>query len=459
MAKGCVYVKDLFKKVDQSLEKMMQDVIEVCQQPSIAAQNIGMNETVDIIIAKMNAIGIKTQRMPIENGNAVIYGEKKGASDKTILFYDHYDVQPPEPLEKWFSPPFEPQIRDGKIFARGVSDNKGPLYTRLHAIETILDMAGELPVNVKFLIEGEEEIGSPNLKPFVLKHQEMLRADVCVWENAHKAENDHPVIRLGNKGMLYVELRVKAAASDYHSRFAPIIPNAAWRLVWALSTLKDRNEHILIKGFYDTIRPIPEEEFTVLKAMAGQETKIQERAQIKELLNGVQGVDFANKFLNAPTCTICGISSGYTGQGSKTVLPCYAMAKLDFRLVVDQDPHEILSLLRQHLDEHGFTDIEIITHSAAKPSKTPITNPVVKIAEEAGKLVYDKPFIIEPCAAGTGPRYVFSGWTDMPIIGIGPGYPGALNHAPNENLVISDYCQAVKHIIAFLYKMQNYNVV
>lgn len=451
-------MKDLFKKVDQNLNHMLQDVIEICRQPSIAAQNIGMNETADMIMEKMNSIGIKTQKMPIKDGNAVIYGEIKGTSDKTVLFYDHYDVQPPEPLEQWISPPFDPEIRDGKIFARGISDNKGPLYTRLHAIETILGIADKLPINVKFLIEGEEEIGSPNLETFVLANKELLQADVCVWENAHKAENDCPVIRLGNKGMLYVELRVKAAATDYHSRFAPILPNAAWRLIWALSTLKDVNEKILIKGFYDNVRSVPEEEYTVLGAMAGQEEKIRERAQIRELLNGVQGIDFANKFLNAPTCTVCGISSGYTGQGSKTVLPCYAMAKLDFRLVVDQDPYEILGLLRNHLDEHGFNDIEIVPHSTTKPSKTPITDSVVKIALEAGKLVYDKPFIIEPCAAGTGPRYVFSDWTDMPIIGIGPGYPGALNHAPNENLVIRDYCQAVKHIIAFLYEMKQYQV-
>lgn len=446
-------MQKLFGKVDENLNRMVQDVMDICRQPSIAAQQIGMTETADMIVAKMNSLGIKTQKMPVRNGNPVLYGEIKGESDKTVLFYDHYDVQPPEPLEEWISPPFEPEVREGKIFARGVSDNKGPLYTRLHALETILAADGKLPVNVKFLIEGEEEIGSPNLESFVADHKELLKADVCVWENAHKAEDDHPVIRLGNKGMLYVELRVKAAATDYHSRFAPIIPNAAWRLVWALATLKDANENILIKGFYDDIRPVPQEEYEVLAAMAGQEEKIKARAQIKELLNGVQGVEFADKFLNGPTCTVCGISSGYTGQGSKTVLPCNAMAKLDFRLVVDQDPHKILALLRTHLDEHGFEDIEIYPHSTTKPSKTPITDPVVSIAEEAGKLVYDKDFIIEPCAAGTGPRYVFSDWTDMPIIGIGPGYPGALNHAPNENLVINDYSQAVKHIIAFLYKM------
>lgn len=251
--------------------------------------------------------------------------------------------------------------------------------------------------------------------------------------------------------MLYVELRVKAAVSDYHSRMATVIPNAAWRLIWALSTLKDVNENICIEGFYEAIRPIPAEEYPVLAAFAGQDQQVLKRAQIKELLNGVTGLEFANKLINAPTCTVCGITSGYTGEGQKTVLPCYAMAKVDFRLVVDQDPDVILALLRRHLDKHGFADIEIQPLSKAKASKTPITVPFVKVVIEAGNLVYDKPFVIEPTSAGTGPRYVFSDWTDMPIVAIGPGYAGSLNHAPDENLVVEDYRQAVKHVIALLH--------
>jgi acetylornithine deacetylase/succinyl-diaminopimelate desuccinylase-like protein len=244
--------------------------------------------------------------------------------------------------------------------------------------------------------------------------------------------------------MLYVEMRVKAAATDYHSRFAPVIPNAAWRLVWAISTLKGANEKILIEGFYDKVRSIPEEEYGALKDLAAQEDKIRKRAQIKELLNGVTGIDFANQLFNAPTCTICGIESGYTKEGQKTVLPSTAMAKIDFRLTVDQDPEEILQLLRKHLDKHGFQDVEIHTLSTAKPAKTPITSPFVKVVLEAGALVYDKPFVIEPSSAGTGPRYVFSSWTDMPIASIGPGYAGSLNHAPDENIVLEDYRQALK---------------
>ena len=189
-----------------------------------------------------------------------------------------------------------------------------------------------------------------------------------------------------------------------------------------------------------------------MAAFAGQEAEVLKRTKLKRLLNEVKGIDFINKLLNGPTCTICGINSGYTGQGQKTVLPCYAMAKVDFRLVVDQDPKEIVSLVRQHLDGHGFGDVEVHTISMAKASKTPITDPLVKVVVDAAKMVYDRPCVIEPTAAGTGPRYVFTDWTDMPIIAIGPGYAGSQNHAPDENVVVEDYRQAVKHVIAFLYE-------
>jgi len=430
---------------------MIVELQEICKQPSIAAQNIGMEETAEMILIKMKELGIETKLIPLENGFPVLYGELKGESDKTLLFYNHYDVQPPEPLEEWTFEPFGAKIHNGKIYARGVSDNKGALYSRLQAIEAILKTGKKLPVNVKFLIEGEEEIGSPNLEEFVLNNKELLRADACIWENAFKDENDHPMARLGNKGMLYLELRVKTGNTDFHSRMAPVIPNAAWRLVWALSTLKNVDDEVLIEGFYDSIRPISDEELDVLKDMPSQEEKLKERAGIDEFINGVTGLDFSDKLYNTPTCTICGIESGYIKEGQKTVLPCTAMVKVDFRLVVDQDPSHIIDLLRKHLDKHGFEDIEIHVLSEAKPAKTPVTTPFVDILRKSSDMVYDKPLIIETTSAGTGPRFVFSSWTDMPIAAIGPGYPGSLNHAPDENLRIEDYKESIKHVIALLY--------
>ncbi|MGI6574937.1 MAG: M20/M25/M40 family metallo-hydrolase [bacterium] len=439
-----------FAYVDKNFEKLVQELQDICKQPSIAAQNIGMKETAAMIVAKMQSLGIDAQVIPIENGYPVIFGGIQGKSDKTILFYNHYDVQPPEPLDKWSSPPFAADIRDGKLYARGVADNKGSLYSRLQALEAILATGDELPINIKFLVEGEEEIGSPNLENFVLGHKDMLRADACIWESGHKDENDNPMTRLGNKGIAYLQLNVKTAETDFHSRMAPVIPNAAWRLVWALSTLKDVNDQILIDGFYDRIQPISEEELEALKAMPSQEGKLRHRAGIETFINDVSGLEFTNRLYNSPTCTICGFESGYTGEGQKTVLPCTAMAKIDFRLVVDQDPEEIQQLLREHLDRHGFSDIEIEPLSMYPPAKTSLKMPFVDILRESAACVYDKPLVVEPTATGSGPRFVFSSWTDMPIAGLGPGYAGALVHAPNENIRLQDYKEAIKHIIALL---------
>lgn len=446
-------MKKLFQRVDEQQTQMIQDVLDIVRQPSVSAQKIGLEETADLLVKKMNSIGIKTEKFPLKNGSpSVVYGEVKGKSDKTILFYNHYDTQPPEPFDLWVSPPFEPEVRDGKMYGRGIADNKGPLFTRLHAIQTILETDGELPVNVKFIIDSEEEIGSPNLQPFILENKEKLRADACIWEFCAKDEMGRPGAYLGNKGMLYVELRVKAATSDYHSKFAAVIPSAAWRLVGALSTMRDLNENILIDGFYDSVRDLSKEEYDLLVPFAEEAEKVRNRANVESLVKQAQGIEYAKQLFNSPTCNISGISSGYTGNGSKTVLPCYAMAKLDFRLVVDQDPDEIVKLLRAHLDKHGFEDVEIHILSKCKPSKTPASTPFLDVVFEAGKFVYDKPFVVGPTMPGTGPRALFSQWTDMPIISLGPGYPGTKNHAPNENLVLTDYFEAVKHIIAILYK-------
>lgn len=257
-------MKKSFEYVDRNFDGFISEVQDICKQPSIAARNMGMKETANKIYDKMKSLGIDCRLIPVEGGYPVIFGEIKGETDKTIIFYNHYDVQPPEPLDKWNYPPFGAEIHDGRIYARGVSDNKGALYSRLHAVQTILSSEGKLPINVKFIVEGEEEIGSPHLEKFAQEHKDLLNADACIWENSAKDENDNPKIRMGCKGMLYVELKVNTAKVDFHSKMAPIIPNAAWRLVWALGTLKDKNDKVLIDGFYDSVKPISKDELNVL---------------------------------------------------------------------------------------------------------------------------------------------------------------------------------------------------
>lgn len=419
---------------------------ELLRKPSVSAQNVGIAETAQWIVSYMESMGMKARSYPIEGGHPVVYGELRGESPKSILFYNHYDVQPPEPLELWESEPFAAEIRDGKIFSRGVADNKGCLMARLQAVKAILETRGKLPVTVKFLVEGEEEIGSPHLKDFVDAHRELLRSDLCIWENAYGDEDGNPTIRLGNKGMCYVELTIQSMKGDTHSKNATIYPNAAWQMIWALSTLKDRDENILIDGFYDAVVEPGPEEIAVIQRVPVQEDKIKNRAGVGRLLRDVHGYEIINAMYNFPTCTVCGFQSGYTGVGQKTVLPAKAMVKLDMRLVPNQDPDDIHEKLLRHFRNNGFENINVQVLSKAYPSKTPVTDPVIPFIYELGVKAYGKKPVIEPLSTGTGPRYIFSSWTDMPMVALGVSNAGSNAHAPNENIYLCDYLPGVKHV-------------
>ena len=304
--------------------------------------------------------GFTVKIMPT-GGAPVVFAERSGKSPKTLLIYNHYDVQPPEPLELWLSPPFEPTLRDGMLFARGVSDDKGQLVSRLFALDALLDATGELPCNVKFIIEGEEETSSVHLHDFIESNQSLLAADACIWEFGGVDHREVPMQYLGLRGICYVELSAETAQSDVHSGLGgSIFPNAAWRLVWALNSLKGPDERIRIPGFYDSVRPPSQRDRQLMEALPEVAGEYRDRYGVDHFLKGlVDGVDLRIAEVFEPTCTICGLTSGYQGPGSKTVLPARASAKVDFRLVPDQFPQDVLKQLRAHLDAEGFADIHI----------------------------------------------------------------------------------------------------
>ena len=414
-----------------------------------------MPEMVQLLAQMMSEYGISTRILPVPGGKyPVVYGEISGESPSTILFYDHYDVQPPEPLELWTSPPFEPVQREGKLFGRGVSDNKGNTVARLLALRAFQKMRGKLPISVKFLIEGEEEIGSPNLGAFVERNRQLLKADACIWECGGVNWKDQPIIMLGLKGILYVELEARGASQDVHSSMGTVVPNPAWRLVWALASLKDMDENIQIAGFYDNVRPPTKQEIAAIKAIPPDDEETKQSLGLKEFVKGVTGFDYRSRYILEPICNICGIYSGYTGPGSKTVLPCVARAKLDFRLVPNQRPDEILSKLRKHLDSHGFSDIAIApTTEGENPARTPLDSPFVNIVASAGKEAFGADPVIMPAMAGSGPMYYFTDTLGLPTAGIGVDYLGSRAHAPDENIRIADFILGTKHVAALLERM------
>ncbi len=419
----------------------------LCRQPSVSAQGVGMAEMADIVESLLQGSGFQTRRLLAEGAPPAIYGELKGKSPYTVLLYNHYDVQPAEPLDLWHTPPFEPTVRDGKLYARGSHDNKGEIATRLTAIQALQAVDGELPITLRWIIEGEEEIGSPHFGAIASQYADLLRADGCLWEGSSFDPTGRPELHLGTKGLLYVQLDVQGTGIDAHSGGAPTLPSAAWRLVQALATLRGPDGHIRIRGFYDTVRKPTEAELAALADQRDMDAEGLATYQIEQFVDGLTGAARRERQAFAPTCNLAGLLSGYTGEGTKTVLPAKAMAKIDFRLVPNQEPDDILAKLRAHLDAEGYHDIRITSFGNSAPVMTSIDNPFVqRVARIAESFEGQRPSIT-PIVGGTLPlldplqRYV--GVPGLSAPG-NPSYWANGAHSPNEHIRLQDLDKAVR---------------
>lgn len=437
--------------IDDHIDESISELSRLCAQPSVAAQNWGLSECADLVAEMLKSRGFAVQVMP-SGGAPVVYGQLQGGNQKTLLFYNHYDVQPPEPLDLWESPPFEPTMRDGKLYARGVSDDKGHITSRLLAVDALLNTLGELPCNVKFIIEGEEEVSSIHLHDFVEENQKLLKAEACIWEFGSVDHREVPMQYLGMRGICYVELSITTANIDAHSGLGgSIFPNAAWRLVWALNSLKGPDERILIPGHYDSVIPPSERDRQLMAALPEVAEEYKTRYGIENFLKGISGgLDLRMAEVFEPTCTICGLTSGYEGPGSKTVLPAKASAKVDFRLVPNQTPEQVVIGLRNHLDAQGFTDVEIALVGGEPPARTDPDDPFINLVVKSAEPVYGKPMEIVPMVGGSGPSYPFIHILNLPVASAGVGYPGSQAHAPNENMRVDLYVKGAKHVARIL---------
>ncbi len=438
--------------IDTHRDEAIADLQRYCQQPSIAAQNQGMIEMAAMVKAGLEDLNaqileVKTPQFP------VLVGRLNGHGSRRLAIYNHYDVQPPEPLEEWTSPPFAAEIRDGKLFARGCADNKGNLVARMWAVRAWQHAARNLPCSVTFLFEGEEEIGSPSLAGFATEHTDLIQADGCLWETGYRNDDEAPYIYAGVKGLLYVELRVRTVAYDLHSSMAPIAPNAAWRLLEALESLRKPDGQVKIPHFYDAVRQPTEAERELMHRHPIDLVGLKKRLQTDRLLGQKdQPGTMTEHLLFSPTCNICGIESGYNGPGSKTVLPATAKAKLDFRLVSDQDPNEILTHLKAYLLEQGFDDIEVVVMEGSElPAQSPIETPLVGALARSARTVYNADPAIYPRIEGTGPMEQLCQRHGLAAVGgAGIGYSDSRIHAPNENIRVDDFILGIKHVAALL---------
>ena len=427
------------KYVSDNLGSFAKEIIRLSSQRSVSARKEGIDECAVLVEKMLKETGASTRVLKLEGVAPLVYGEIRSQKPgKTILFYNHYDVQPEEPLELWKSPPFSPEIRDGVIYGRGVSDDKGELVSRLKVVESFLKTSGDLPCNVKFCFEGEEETGSVHLGDYIEKYPELFEADAVVWEFGTVDAAGTPMVTLGVKGMIYVEFSLKSLSQDVHSSYAAILPSAPWRMVRLLNLLKDQDERILVPGWYDGVTNLAEDELEVLKDMPfdGDGCK---RAYGAEKFTGGMGDELAKKALiQRPTGNIAGIWAGYTGPGSKTVLPKEIHVKMDFRLVPDQDPEDLLKKLRSYLDDRGFADAEIKLESMEPAARTSFKDPFAQAAIRAAEKTYGKKPIVELGSPGTGPLYLFTRRYKMPSVDIGVSSTNGVINAPNENLKLEN---------------------
>lgn len=421
----------------QSLETLFT----LLRQKSISATGEGVRDCANLLVEIMQNQGI-TARVMETAGLPVVYGEVlHDATAPTMLIYGHYDVQPEDPLDAWLTPPFEPTVRDGRIYGRGGTDNKGQLLAHVLAVGA-LRRTGWPALNVKFLFDGEEESGSPNLPAFLEQHRDLFQADFAYSSDGPKHESGRPVVFFGVRGLLYVELVIKGAKQDFHSgNRGGVLPLPAWQLVHLLSQLRDEQGRCLLPGFYDDVIPPTAFEEQLLSTLPFQKDEFLRITGLPD--TELDAATYWRKLMFEPTCNICGLTSGYQGDGSKTIIPAKASAKIDMRLVPNQDPEQIMQSLRDWLAEHA-PQVELISHGSYLPSRTPIEQPVCQSIIRAVAEAYGQEPVIQPRLGGSAPDYLLTKHLGLPSIWAPYANADGNNHSPNEKMGVQDYLQGIR---------------
>ncbi len=419
---------------------------EFCRIPGVSATGQGVDASVEFLTSRFKSLGADVEILRLDVANPAILvtfaASREEGGNHTLLFYDHYDVQPPEPLSEWQSDPFEPSVREGRMYARGVSDNKGDLISRMAAVH-LVQQAGGLPCTVKFFLEGEEEIGSPNLSRFVDAYAPKLQADACIWESGSRDPNERLHLFLGLKGIAYVELSARVADVDLHSSYGAIVDAASNRLARAVASLRDEQGKVLIPGFYDQVIPPSAEVRRAVQAIPFESAKYRQTFGVSRFVRGKEGAGALAALLLEPSCTVCGFEAGYTGEGAKTVLPKEARAKVDFRLVPNQSPERVVERLRHHLEMEGYGDVQVRLLAGEEPHRTRLDDPFVQRVSQVAHDLTGREICLYPTHYGSGPMHPIADRLGVPIVSLGVSYWDSKAHAPNENIRLSDFKETV----------------
>lgn len=422
------------KYVDSNMDGLIFDLQTLIRQPSISAKNQGIEKCAKLVQKLLNNSGIKSELLRLKKGVApIVYGEIKSKQNpkKTLMFYNHYDVQPAEPFDLWKYPPFSGTKKGNKIFGRGATDDKGELITRIKSVEAYLKTTGDVPCNIKFVIEGEEETGSEHIENYLKKHKKKFSCDGVIWEFGYVDAKNRPVVGLGMKGLLFVELSIQESIRDAHSSLAVLIKNPAWRLIEAVHTLRDSDGKILIKDWYKDVLPFSKKDLEIISKEPFDQNAFKKEFGVKSFVGNKKGFDAKKALVGGATCNIAGFVSGYTGDGAKTVLPGNALVKIDFRLVPNMNPKKQIILLKKHLKSKGFGDITIKVFHGESAARTNSSESFVSDVQTAADKAFGKS-ILNVSNAGTGPMYSFVKILNAPCISIGSTYMFSRIHSPNE---------------------------
>jgi acetylornithine deacetylase/succinyl-diaminopimelate desuccinylase-like protein len=442
--------------VDSNMNALVFDLQTLIRHPSISAKNHGLLECARVVSSLMEKAGINSELLYIENSKhiaPIVYGEVRSRSNpqsKTLLFYNHYDVQPIEPYELWDIDPFGGSIKDNKIFGRGSSDDKGELITRIKAVEYFLKKNGDVPCNIKFVVEGEEEIGSPHIEKYLSQFYEKFSCDAIIWESGYVDSKDRPIISLGIKGILYVEMKSIGPSVDVHSGLAVLVRNPAWRIIKAINTLwDDTGGKILVKDWYKEARELTPTELSLIATNRPHdfdENNFKIKYKIDRLATNATGPQIHLALMQMPTFNISGLNSGHIGEGPKTIVPSLARAKIDFRLIPDMEYQKQFVRLKNHLHERGFDDIKLDFIYGVPASKSPIDQYFIMQVKQSAKYYFDVSPLVYVSSWGSGPMEQFVRVFRVPCVSIGCTHIFSNIHSPNEYARIDLLNKATKWI-------------
>jgi acetylornithine deacetylase/succinyl-diaminopimelate desuccinylase-like protein len=434
----------------------MKDLIEFLRIPSISAspEHAGdVRRASEFVRDWLAAAGLEHAAIIEGSGHPLVYADWLNAPGKpTLLLYGHYDVQPPDPLEEWISPPFEPALRDGNLYARGAADDKGQLYILMEAVRRVLQKHGKLPLNVRFLIEGEEESGGEHIEEYVKAHPGELAADAAVICDTAMFAPDLPTLTIGLRGIVYGEIHVEGARTDLHSGdYGGAAPNAVEAAAQIIAALKDRDGHIRIPGLYDRVRPPSEAERSAWKRLPFDADVYRETEIGSTALAGEPEFPLFERIWARPTLEVHGIRGGFTGEGSKTVIPARSVAKISLRLVPDQRPDEVVNELERAIAAAAPRGVKANFKllSSAPASMVDPSNPFVRKAARAMQKVFGNETVYVRCGGSIPIVGLFEEKLRAPSVMMGFGLPDDNIHAPNEKMSVRNIERGIESVIAY----------